>query len=302
MEGIFDVKYLSERQVKGFDNYKYSSIDTSPLSNYISHPFWDWLVKFYPLWLPPNVLTLAGFLLVMLGFFTISYLDYDLSVNTYYPSPVAIPGWIWLFISILTFLAHTLDGTDGKQARRTGSSGPTGELFDHGLDSWSTVPFTITIFSVFGQGEFSVPLVRLLYILISVQVVFIVTHWEKYNTGILFLSWGYDASQFGLAGFYLLTYYVEYQSFKFYVFDSVTFAHCFEAGFYVVCAFSLIVSIYNIYVSYFVDKTGLQVVKLSNVFFLNFGFRCRISLFDSNVRNVYQNVFDEVITDKSSIL
>lgn len=25
---------------------------------------------------------------------------------------------------------------------------------DHGLDSWSTVPFTITIFSIFGRGEF----------------------------------------------------------------------------------------------------------------------------------------------------
>jgi hypothetical protein len=27
-------------------------------------------------------------------------------------------------------------------------------LVDHGLDSFSTVPFTITIFSVFGQGAF----------------------------------------------------------------------------------------------------------------------------------------------------
>lgn len=32
-------------------------------------------------------------------------------------------------------------------------------------------------------------------VLLSVQLVFIVTHWEKYNTGILYLSWGYDASQ-----------------------------------------------------------------------------------------------------------
>ncbi|KHN75245.1 Ethanolaminephosphotransferase 1, partial [Toxocara canis] len=126
--GLFDAQYLDEKQVKGFDNYKYSSVDTSPLSNYISHPFWNWVVKFYPLWIAPNVLTLAGFLLVMFGFFFVSFLDYDLDANSNFSSPRAIPNWVWLFISILTFTAHTLDGTDGKQARRTGSSGPTGEL------------------------------------------------------------------------------------------------------------------------------------------------------------------------------
>uniref|UniRef100_A0A183VBS6 Ethanolaminephosphotransferase 1 n=1 Tax=Toxocara canis TaxID=6265 RepID=A0A183VBS6_TOXCA len=185
------------------------------------------------LWIAPNVLTLAGFLLVMFGFFFVSFLDYDLDANSNFSSPRAIPNWVWLFISILTFTAHTLDGTDGKQARRTGSSGPTGELCN-------------------------VSLVRLLCILISVQVVFITTHWEKYNTGILYLSWGYDASQYGLAGFYLLTYFVEYEFYKFYVFKSITFAVCFEAGFYVICITSLVMSIYNMYLSYFVDETGRQ--------------------------------------------
>jgi ethanolaminephosphotransferase len=42
----------------------------------------------------------------------------------------------------------------------------------------------------------SVSLFSLLGALVTVQLVFIVTHWEKYNTGVLFLSWGYDASQY----------------------------------------------------------------------------------------------------------
>lgn len=67
---------------------------------------------------------------------------------------------------------------------------------DHGLDSWSTVPFTITIFSIFGRGRFSISSVELLCVLISTQIVFFTTHWEKYNTGIMFLSWAYDVSQF----------------------------------------------------------------------------------------------------------
>ncbi|KOB70742.1 Choline/ethanolaminephosphotransferase 1, partial [Operophtera brumata] len=39
------------------------------------------------------------------------------------------PWWCWL----------SLDAIDGKQARRTGSQSPLGELFDHGCDSISTV-------------------------------------------------------------------------------------------------------------------------------------------------------------------
>lgn len=36
------------------------------------------------------------------------------------------------------FIYQSLDAIDGKQARRTGSSSPLGELFDHGCDSVST--------------------------------------------------------------------------------------------------------------------------------------------------------------------
>lgn len=42
------------------------------------------------------------------------------------------------------------DGIDGKQARRTQTCGPLGELFDHGLDSWSTMFITTALYSVFG--------------------------------------------------------------------------------------------------------------------------------------------------------
>lgn len=36
------------------------------------------------------------------------------------------------------FLYQSLDAIDGKQARRTNSSSPLGELFDHGCDAVST--------------------------------------------------------------------------------------------------------------------------------------------------------------------
>jgi ethanolaminephosphotransferase len=160
----------------------------------------------------------------------VTFLDYDLTSNSVgNPSSFWIPTYVWLIASICTFMAHLLDGTDGKQARRTGASGPTGELcrlnlrflasysflVDHGLDSFSTVPFCVTIFSIFGQGEFSVPPVRLLGILISVQLVFIVTHWEKYNTGVMYLSWAYDASQYVSYNYSIFINSIEFRDWQF---------------------------------------------------------------------------------------
>jgi len=90
---------------------------------------------------------------------------------------------------------HISDGIDGKQARRTGSSSPLGELFDHGLDSLATVFFPMALYSVFGRGEYGVPEFRVYLIHLMVMFCFILSHWEKYNTGVLFLPWGYDLSQ-----------------------------------------------------------------------------------------------------------
>lgn len=87
------------------------------------------------------------------------------------------------------------DGTDGKQARRTKTSSPLGELFDHGLDSWATLFMPLGIYSAFGRGDYSISPERMFYVLISVMVMFIASHWEKYNTGVLYLPWCYDISQ-----------------------------------------------------------------------------------------------------------
>lgn len=47
------------------------------------------------------------------------------------------PSWAYLQAALGLFIYQTLDATDGKQARRTGSSTPLGELFDHGCDAFS---------------------------------------------------------------------------------------------------------------------------------------------------------------------
>lgn len=40
--------------------------------------------------------------------------------------------WIFLSWAVGLFLYQSLDAIDGKQARRTGTSSPLGEMFDHG--------------------------------------------------------------------------------------------------------------------------------------------------------------------------
>lgn len=90
---------------------------------------------------------------------------------------------------------YFIDGLDGKQARRTGTSGPLGELFDHGLDSWTTIFIPTALYSIFGRDDpNTIQPIRMYYICIMVFVNFYLAHWEKYNTGVLYLPWSYDFS------------------------------------------------------------------------------------------------------------
>lgn len=74
-------------------------------------------------------------------------------------------------------------------------SSPLGELFDHGLDSSAAFLIPMSLFSLFGHGFSSVSLLELYHIMLACLLGFFVAHWEKYNTGSLFLPWTYDASQ-----------------------------------------------------------------------------------------------------------
>nr|XP_020459291.1 ethanolaminephosphotransferase 1 isoform X3 [Monopterus albus] len=181
----------------------YSAVDSNPLSIYIMHPFWNFVVKFLPTWLAPNLITFTGFMLLVFNFLMLAFFDFDFTASAAMQEHV--PSWVWVAAGIFNFLAYTLDGVDGKQARRTNSSTPLGELFDHGLDSWACLFFVATVYSIFGRGESGVDVATLYYILWVVLFSFILSHWEKYNTGILFLPWGYDISQVTVSVVFLVT-------------------------------------------------------------------------------------------------
>ncbi|XP_063614572.1 ethanolaminephosphotransferase 1-like [Penaeus indicus] len=246
-------RYLTPEQLVGFENYKYSAQDTSPLSNYVMHPFWNTVVKICPRWIAPNVLTFVGFLFTVANFVLLSFYDYS-----YYASSVDIPpgtgpyppvpNWVWIVCALNHFLAHTLDGIDGKQARRTGTSGPLGELFDHGLDSWTTFFIPACIWSIFGRTDYSISPLRFYFILWNVLSCFYTSHWEKYLTKILFLPWGYDISQALIFAIYLVTGIWGQQIWKFEIVQGISSGAMFEFMMYAgSLGTSLPMSFWNVY-------------------------------------------------------
>ncbi|KAK0181669.1 hypothetical protein PV327_003934 [Microctonus hyperodae] len=251
------VKYLSQEHLTGFENYKYSSLDTSPLSIYVMHPFWNKVVEYCPKWVAPNALTFSGFLFTVLNFFIFAHYDYYFYASSDdHPEYEPIPRWIFAIAAFNIFMAYTLDGIDGKQARRTQTSGPLGELFDHGLDSWSAMLITVCMYSVFGRTDHSLSPLRMYFILWNVFVNFYLSHWEKYNTGVLFLPWGYDASMLATLIVFILTSIGGHEAWKFELPGGFSAGLMFEMLLYVSALVSnLPVVLWNIYKSYR-DKTG----------------------------------------------
>ena len=72
--------HYNSLQLEGFDRYKYSCKDTSPLSNYVLHPFWNKVVTFCPINIAPNLLTLVGFI-CCLGHYIIPAIFVSYSYN-----------------------------------------------------------------------------------------------------------------------------------------------------------------------------------------------------------------------------
>merc|ERR1719282_1516191 len=83
------------------------------------------------MWMAPNLVTLLGFALMIF-----SYCLFWIYSPTFAEVP---PRWVFVAAAFCLWIYQTLDAMDGKQARRTGSSSPMGQLFDHGCDCLGTL-------------------------------------------------------------------------------------------------------------------------------------------------------------------
>lgn len=112
------------------------------------------------------------------------------------------------------------------------------------------------MYSIFGRGSQSVTPLRMYYVLWNVFTNFYLSHFEKYNTGVLFLPWGYDFSMWGSTLVFILTAIGGHEAWKFTLPGGYTAGLLFELLLYISALVSnLPVVMWNIYKSY-KYKTG----------------------------------------------
>lgn len=125
-------------------------------------------------------------------------------------------------------------------------SGPLGELFDHGLDSYTAALIPACLYSIFGRVYPSVLPLRMYYVVWMVFFNFFISHWEKYLTGVLYLPWGYDLSMWGSTIMFLVTGLCGHQVWKNMIFG-ISFGQVMEIVLHVAALSSVPMCVYNVY-------------------------------------------------------
>ncbi|KFM26793.1 Zinc finger CCCH domain-containing protein 21 [Auxenochlorella protothecoides] len=162
--------YLSKQALSGLKHYHYKPGGYTILDNW-HQPLWNYAVSCLPTWLAPNVITLIGLSSVMVANLISAYYSPD------FQNPV--PTWVYFAMAFAGFFYLHMDCLDGKQARRTGSSSPLGQLFDHGCDSLVVQLVVSQLMVSLGMS----PDWRLVLGNLVVFTPFVLAHWEEYHTG-----------------------------------------------------------------------------------------------------------------------
>jgi ethanolaminephosphotransferase len=162
-------RYLSQTMCKNLLQYKYDGEDRSYLYRFVLQPMNAFLIRFVPIWAAPNLLTLSGLMLMVIGY-----------LMTYYYAPTfetVMPSWCYLACSFVLYGYQTIDNLDGRQARRTGSSSPLGLLFDHGVDALNCTFASLLLAAVYSIGNLG-PVLLFLFWNIGF-IPFVVATWEE---------------------------------------------------------------------------------------------------------------------------
>ncbi|KAJ1680213.1 hypothetical protein EV182_000465 [Spiromyces aspiralis] len=146
--------YVTEEGLRHLRNYKYQSVDKSP-----------------------NMITLIGLSFELIDVIIVLLLVPDLTGPG--------PSWIYYCFAAGIWLYSTFDNVDGKQARRTNTSSPLGELFDHGCDALNCTIACIVEAASFAMGNTWTTL----GLFLTITWTFYISTWEEYHTGVLYLGY-----------------------------------------------------------------------------------------------------------------
>lgn len=169
--------YVDDAHLAKLRDYRYSAVDLSPTTKYILRHWWNWVAEWMPRWLAPNMITLIGLFFILINIATVAIYMPDLQSEA--------PRWVYFSFAIGLFSYQTLDNVDGKQARKTGTSSPLGELFDHGIDSLNCVLGGLIQCAAIGTGQ---SFYSVFIVIVACWPMYLST-WEEYHTGVLYLGY-----------------------------------------------------------------------------------------------------------------
>lgn len=154
-------------------------------------------MEYFPTWLAPNLITLLGLFALIVSYgITAAYLP-DFTGPT--------DRWLYLMAAGSVFFYLHMDALDGKQARRTKTSSPLGQLFDHGCDALAVHLILVTLITSLQYKHEWKAVVGVLYVFIPWWM----AHWEEYHTGVMIYgngAWGVTEANYAVVAVHLYTY------------------------------------------------------------------------------------------------
>eukprot|EP00658_Telonema_sp_P-2_P080114 TRINITY_DN7903_c0_g2_i11.p1 TRINITY_DN7903_c0_g2~~TRINITY_DN7903_c0_g2_i11.p1 ORF type:complete len:375 (+),score=61.81 TRINITY_DN7903_c0_g2_i11:60-1184(+) len=191
----FPQPILSDPQLTAIKNHRYVGGTYTPIDNLLN-PAWLALTELLPMTMAPNLVTLVGWfhILFMWGLVTVY-------APTEHYTP---PNLVFLVAAWCLLVYQTMDAMDGKQARRTGSSSPLGQLFDHGCDATSVF---LVIHSITTMASLSGTRMQLFTVAGGI-LTFFVAQWQEYHLHVLPHAvgpFGVTEQQLFAVGLFLIT-------------------------------------------------------------------------------------------------
>lgn len=118
-----------------------------------------------------------------------------------------IPRWLYFLAGAAVVFYLHMDSLDGKQARRTKTSSPLGQLFDHGCDALAVHFILVNLVSTLQLKHEWRAVAGMLYVYIPWWM----AHWEEYHTGVMVYGagfWGVTEANYAVAMVHFYTFLV----------------------------------------------------------------------------------------------
>ena len=170
-EGVGGGGVLTEDGLDQIVHHQYKAGTYTFLDSQLN-PLWQYLTDQLPMWLAPNTVTALGGCFTLISYLVTWMYSFDFEQN--------VPSTVLILNGFCLMLYYTLDCMDGKQARRTGSSSPLGQLFDHGCDCLANLSHLSLMQSILRLSPYQYMLLQL-----TMQMGFFQAQLEEYYTGSL---------------------------------------------------------------------------------------------------------------------